>query len=105
MTQWQVVGCCETISEAQVLPVLEAMLHLFPFRIRGLHSDNGSEFLRWPPLAARLRRHEASPRFVERQWSGAAIVCQLLSGALELLQAKPNARAKWGRLVEGETGL
>ncbi len=45
VTQWQVVGCCETISEAHLMPVLEAMLHQFPFRIRGFHSDNGSEFL------------------------------------------------------------
>ncbi len=45
VTQWQVVGCCETISEAHLLPVLEAMLHQFPFRIRGFHCDNGSEFL------------------------------------------------------------
>ena len=45
LTQWQVVGCCETISEAHLLPVLEAILHQFPFRIRGFHSDNGSEFV------------------------------------------------------------
>ena len=45
LTQWQVVGCCETISEAHVIPVLEAILHQFPFRVRGFHSDNGSEFL------------------------------------------------------------
>ena len=45
VTQWQVAGCCETISEAHLLPVLEAMLHQFPFRIRGFHCDNGSEFL------------------------------------------------------------
>ena len=47
VTQWQVVGCCETISEAHLLPVLEAILHQFPFRIRGFHSDNGSEFLNY----------------------------------------------------------
>ena len=47
VTQWQVVGCCETISEAHLLPVLEALLHQFPFRIRGFHSDNGSEFLNY----------------------------------------------------------
>ena len=45
VTQRQVVGCCQTISEAHLLPVLEAILHQFPFRIRGFHSDNGSEFL------------------------------------------------------------
>ena len=45
VTQWQVVGCVETISEHHLIPVLEAMLHQFPFRIRGFHCDNGSEFL------------------------------------------------------------
>jgi transposase InsO family protein len=45
VTQWQVVGCVETISERHLVPVLEAMLHQFPFRILGFHCDNGSEFL------------------------------------------------------------
>jgi hypothetical protein len=44
-TQWQVVGCVEAISERYLVPVLEAMLHQFPFQIRGFHCDNGSEFL------------------------------------------------------------
>jgi hypothetical protein len=45
MTQWQVVGAAPQISEAWLKPVLEAMLEQFPFRIRGFHSDNGSEFI------------------------------------------------------------
>jgi len=45
VTQWEVVGCVETISERHLIPVLEAMLHQFPFRIRGFHCDNGSEFI------------------------------------------------------------
>lgn len=45
VTQWQILGCTETISERHLKPVLEAMLHQFPFRIRGFHCDNGSEFL------------------------------------------------------------
>jgi hypothetical protein len=45
VTQWQVVGCTETISEMHLIPVLEAMLHQFPFRILGFHCDNGSEFI------------------------------------------------------------
>ena len=45
VTQWQVVGCVQTISERQLVPVLEAILHQFPFRILGFHCDNGSEFL------------------------------------------------------------
>ena len=45
VTQWQVVGCVERISDPFVLPVLEAILHQFPFRIIGFHSDNGSEYV------------------------------------------------------------
>jgi transposase len=43
--QWQVVGATAQISETWLMPVLEAMLTQFPFRIRGFHSDNGSEFI------------------------------------------------------------
>jgi transposase InsO family protein len=45
VTQWEIVGCVETISERHLLPVLEAMFHQFPFRILGFHCDNGSEFI------------------------------------------------------------
>jgi transposase InsO family protein len=45
VTQWQVVGATAQISEAWLIPVLQAMLAQFPFRIRGFHSDNGSEFI------------------------------------------------------------
>jgi transposase InsO family protein len=45
VTQWQVVGCVSKISEQYLVPVLEAILHQFPFQILGFHSDNGSEFI------------------------------------------------------------
>ena len=45
VTQWQVVGATAQISEAYLLPVLEAMLEQFRFEIRGFHSDNGSDFI------------------------------------------------------------
>jgi hypothetical protein len=45
VTQWQVVGCVKTLCERDLIPVLEAMLHQFPFQIKGFHCDNGSEFL------------------------------------------------------------
>jgi transposase InsO family protein len=45
VTQWQVVGATAQISEAWLIPVLQAMLAQFPFRIHGFHSDNGSEFI------------------------------------------------------------
>jgi transposase InsO family protein len=43
--QWQVVGSTPRISEAYLEPVLQAMLRQFPFRIKGFHTDNGSEFI------------------------------------------------------------
>ena len=45
ITQWEIVGCAPRISEQYLLPVLEAMLHQFPFAILGFHADNGSEFV------------------------------------------------------------
>lgn len=45
VTQWQVVGAAPLISEAYLIPVMEAILEQFPFRILGFHSDNGSEFI------------------------------------------------------------
>ena len=45
VTQWQIVAATARISEAWLEPVLERMLRQFPFRIRGFHSDNGSEFI------------------------------------------------------------
>ena len=45
VTQWQVLGCCERLSEAFLLPVIQQMLACFPFEILGFHADNGSEYI------------------------------------------------------------
>jgi len=45
VTQWEIVGSVERISEHCLEPILESMLAGFPFVIRGFHSDNGSEFI------------------------------------------------------------
>lgn len=45
VTQFQCVCAVEKISEAFLLPTLEAMMDAFPFVIRGFHSDNGSEYI------------------------------------------------------------
>ena len=45
VTQFQFVGSVERISEHFLMPVLESLLRAFPFRIRGFHSDNGSEYV------------------------------------------------------------
>ena len=45
VTQWELVATCERISEAYLLPVIEALLDAFPFQILGFHADNGSEYI------------------------------------------------------------
>ena len=45
VTQWEIVGCVEGISEHFLAPLLETLLELFPFKILGFHSDNGSEYI------------------------------------------------------------
>jgi hypothetical protein len=45
VTQWEIIGAVQGISEVFLLPLLEAMLGLFPFDILGFHSDNGSEYI------------------------------------------------------------
>lgn len=45
VTQWEIVGAVEKISEYYLKPVLESALEQFPFQIKGFHSDNGSEYI------------------------------------------------------------
>lgn len=79
VTQWQVIGCAAKISEHFLMPVLEAMLHQFPFRIQGFHADNGSEFI----------NHT---------------VANLLENLLvEFTKSRPN-RSQDNALVEGKNG-
>ena len=43
VTQYEFVGAVEAISERFPIPVLECLLDLFPFVIKGFHADNVSE--------------------------------------------------------------
>jgi transposase InsO family protein len=45
VTQYEALASCERISEAFLIPVLEALLASFPFPILGFHVDNGSEYI------------------------------------------------------------
>ena len=45
VTQWEVVGCVEGISEHFLETLLEDLLEQFPFTIINFHSDNGSEYI------------------------------------------------------------
>jgi IS30 family transposase len=79
VTQWEVIGCTSTISERGLIPVLEAMLHQFPFRIQSIHADNGSEFV---------------------NHSVAKLLGKLL---IEFTRSRPN-RSSDNALVEGKNG-
>jgi len=45
VTQWEVIGCVEKISEHYLVPVLKHLMTQYPFTIHGFHSDNGSEYV------------------------------------------------------------
>jgi len=74
VTQYQCICAVERISEAYLLPVLEAMLSAFPFVIRGFHSDNGSEYInrKVAALLEKLRIEQTKSR--SRQSNDNALV-------------------------------
>ena len=45
VTQYEYVGGVAGISERFLVPLLEALLALFPFVVVGFHADNGSEYI------------------------------------------------------------
>ncbi|MCF6337908.1 MAG: hypothetical protein L3J84_08140 [Gammaproteobacteria bacterium] len=45
VTQFEAVCSVEKISEQFMIPILEAMMDFFPFKIISFHSDNGSEYI------------------------------------------------------------
>lgn len=47
VTQWEIIGCVEGISEEFLTPLLEELLLCFPFLVLNFHSDNGSEYINY----------------------------------------------------------
>lgn len=45
VTQWEILGCVERISEYYLEPLLEDLIAQLPFKVINFHSDNGSEFI------------------------------------------------------------
>lgn len=45
VTQWQVVVCTEFISHSYMRTVVELLIEQFPFKLRGIHADNGVEYI------------------------------------------------------------
>ncbi len=63
-SQWHIEASVEGISEAYLLPVLEAVMDQFPFVIEGFHSDNGSEYInhRVAKMLEKLRIEQTKSR-------------------------------------------
>jgi len=55
VTQMEVVGCIENITDEFMIPLLEKLIEQFPFIIQNFHSDNGSEYIN-RQVAAMLER-------------------------------------------------
>jgi hypothetical protein len=55
VTQFQVCFSVEKISERYLIPGLESAMSRLPFKIRGFHSDNGSEYIN-KDVAALLKK-------------------------------------------------
>jgi transposase InsO family protein len=45
VTQMEVVCAVEKISENYLIPVLEQIIDFFPFEVKEIHADNGSEYI------------------------------------------------------------
>ena len=75
VTQMEVICSVEKISEHCLIPVLECILESFPFVIKELHSDNGSEYINqhvvtllkklWIELTKSRPRHSNDNALVE----------------------------------------
>ena len=79
VTQWEVIICVEAISEDWLKDVLAAAILMFPFIIRGFHSDCGTEF-------------------INRQVAG------MLNGLLIKQSKSRSGRTNDNALVEGKNG-
>lgn len=55
VTQMEVVGCVENITDEFMVPLLLKLIDQFPFVIHNFHSDNGSEYIN-KQVAAMLER-------------------------------------------------
>ena len=45
VTQFEFIGAVELITEEFLIPLLKKILEIYPFKILGFHTDNGSEYI------------------------------------------------------------
>lgn len=64
VTQIEVVGCVENITDEFMIPLLEKLIDQFPFTVQNFHSDNGSEYIngRVAAMLERLRIKQTKSR-------------------------------------------
>ena len=74
VTQYEFVGAVEAISERFLIPVLEGLLGLFPFVIKGVHADNGSEYVNHRVAALLDKLHAEFTRSRPRRSNDNALV-------------------------------
>lgn len=74
VTQWEITGAVERISEECLVPLLEALLSLFPFTLHEFHSDNGTEYVNGKVVALLNRLMMKLTKSRSRQTNDNALV-------------------------------
>ncbi len=71
VTQWEVVVCVEHISHSYMSRAVELLIEQFPFTLKGIHADNGVEYINWRMLElmedARIRQTQITSPAQHRQ--------------------------------------
>ena len=67
VAQFQQVAAVPRITEHYMVPVLEALVSAFPFRVLAFHADNGSEYINHLPF---LNHHRACLFAIEVEGEG-----------------------------------
>ena len=66
VTQWQVVVCVEYIGHSFMSHAVALLIEQFPFTLKGIHADNGVEYINWRMLElmedARIQLTKSRPR-------------------------------------------
>jgi transposase InsO family protein len=99
VTQFQVVCTVEKISEAYLLPALTLLLAAFPFRIRGFHSDNGSEYINGPVARLLGKLLIAFTKSRARQTNDNALVESKNGAVLRKLFGHAHIPQRWATLI------